>query len=102
MRHPDPSALFGGIEASGTKFVCAVRRRRRQRGDGSSYNTQPEIVCAAALGSGRSEGRAGTRDGCRCERWLVVKLVEILCAAIAMLAIDCVTFKQVAQRWKRV
>lgn len=24
MRHPDPNALFGGIEAGGTKFVCAV------------------------------------------------------------------------------
>jgi fructokinase len=24
MRHSDPNALFGGIEAGGTKFVCAV------------------------------------------------------------------------------
>jgi fructokinase len=24
MQHPDPKALFGGIEAGGTKFVCAV------------------------------------------------------------------------------
>lgn len=24
MRHSGPGALFGGIEAGGTKFVCAV------------------------------------------------------------------------------